>query len=61
LAQNDAGNEIAASDIGDLFAGHSLMVVGSAGYRFANYWKLGLPTLLLFLMAVFLVPVFWPF
>jgi di/tricarboxylate transporter len=40
----------------------NLMVMGPAGYRFADYWKLGLPMLLLFLLvSVFLVPVFWPF
>jgi di/tricarboxylate transporter len=32
------------------------------GYRFGDYWRLGLPLMLLFFMvAVFLVPVFWPF
>ena len=38
------------------------MVMGPAGYRFGDYWKLGLPLLvLIFVVAVFLVPVFWPF
>lgn len=40
----------------------NLMVMGSGGYRFGDYWKLGLPILLLFaLVAVLLVPVFWSF
>ena len=40
----------------------NLMVMEPAGYKFADYWKLGLPMLLLFMAAaVFLVPVFWPF
>jgi hypothetical protein len=35
---------------------------GQAGYRFGDYWKLGLPLLgVTFLVAVFLVPVIWPF
>jgi di/tricarboxylate transporter len=40
----------------------NMMVMGPGGYRFGDYWKLGLPLLLLFFTtAVFLVPVFWPF
>jgi di/tricarboxylate transporter len=40
----------------------NLMVMGPGAYRFGDYWKLGLPLLLLFvLVATFLVPVFWPF
>jgi len=32
------------------------------GYRFGDYWKLGLPMLALFgVIAVFWVPVFWRF
>ncbi|WBM80311.1 anion permease [Cryobacterium breve] len=38
------------------------MVMGPGAYRFGDYWKLGLPLLLLFIAgATFLVPVFWPF
>ena len=38
------------------------MVMGPAGYRFGDYWKLGLPLLVVtFVVAVFLVPLFWPF
>jgi di/tricarboxylate transporter len=40
----------------------NLMVMGPAGYRFGDYWKLGLPLLLVtFVVAVFVVPLFWPF
>ena len=35
---------------------------GPGGYRFGDYWKLGLPLLALFgVVAVLLVPVFWSF
>ena len=40
----------------------NMMVMGPAGYRFGDYWKLGLPLVLLFgVVSVLLVPVFWPF
>jgi di/tricarboxylate transporter len=40
----------------------NLMVMGPGGYRFGDYWKLGLPLLALFgVVAVLLVPVFWRF
>ena len=40
----------------------NLMVMGPGGYRFGDYWKLGLPLLVLYgLVAVLLVPVFWSF
>ena len=34
----------------------NLMVMEPGGYRFGDYWKLGLP-----LLVLFLVPVFWRF
>jgi di/tricarboxylate transporter len=38
----------------------NLMVMGPGGYRFGDYWKLGLPLLVLFgVVATLLVPVFW--
>jgi di/tricarboxylate transporter len=38
------------------------MVMGPAGYRFADYWPLGLPlTAFYFVVAVGLVPLIWPF
>ncbi len=40
----------------------NLMVMGPGGYRFGDYWKLGLPLLLFYgIVGVLLVPVFWPF
>ena len=40
----------------------NLMVLEPGGYRFGDYWKLGLPLLVLFgAVAVLLVPVFWSF
>jgi len=40
----------------------NLMVMGPGGYRFGDYWKLGLPLMALYLVvAVVLVPVIWPF
>jgi di/tricarboxylate transporter len=40
----------------------NLMVMGPGSYRFTDYWKFGLPLLLWFMVvAVFLVPVIWPF
>ncbi len=39
----------------------NLMVMGPGGYRFGDYHRLGLPLLGLFgIVAIFLVPVFWP-
>ena len=40
----------------------NLMVLDPGGYRFGDYWKLGLPLLVLFgVVATLLVPVFWSF
>jgi di/tricarboxylate transporter len=40
----------------------NLMVLEPGGYRFSDYWKLGLPLLVLYgVVAVGLVPVFWRF
>jgi di/tricarboxylate transporter len=40
----------------------NLMVMEPGGYRFGDYWNLGLPLLVLFgAVAVLLVPVFWSF
>ncbi len=40
----------------------NLMVMEPASYRFGDYWKLGLPMMALyFVVAVWLVPVIWPF
>lgn len=40
----------------------NMMVMGPAGYRFGDYWKLGLPLVALFgVVAVGLVPLVWRF
>src|SRR5262249_31327854 len=40
----------------------NLMVMGPGGYQFGDYWKLGLPVLLWFLVvAVVWVPLIWRF
>lgn len=40
----------------------NLMVMQPGGYRFGDYWRLGLPLMVLFLLvAVFYVPLIWPF
>ena len=40
----------------------NLMVMTPGGYRFSDYWKLGLPLLVLFgIVAVLLVPAIWSF
>ena len=40
----------------------NLMVMGPGGYRFGDYWKLGLPLLALYgVVGIFVVPLFWPF
>ncbi|WP_460772873.1 SLC13 family permease [Microbacterium sp. GXF7504] len=40
----------------------NLMVMAPGGYRFGDYWRLGLPLMLVFLAAAVLyVPLVWPF
>jgi len=40
----------------------NLMVMAPGGYAFSDYWKLGLPLMFLFMaVAVFVVPIFYPF
>jgi di/tricarboxylate transporter len=40
----------------------NMMIMGPAGYRFGDYWKLGLAMVaLFFVVAVLLVPLIWPF
>lgn len=52
----------AASFLTPIATPANLMVLGPGGYRFGDYWKLGLPLAVLFaLVAVFYVPVIWPF
>jgi di/tricarboxylate transporter len=40
----------------------NMIVMGPGGYRFGDYWRFGLPFLLLFfVVAVLLVPAVWSF
>ena len=40
----------------------NLMVMGPGGYRFGDYWKLGLPLMMwFFIISVFYVPLIWRF
>lgn len=40
----------------------NLMVMEPGAYKFTDYWKLGLPMLIwFFILAVFVVPMIWPF
>jgi di/tricarboxylate transporter len=52
----------AASFLTPIATPANLMVMAPGGYRFGDYWKLGLPLAVLFiLVAVLLVPVIWTF
>ncbi len=52
----------AASFLTPVATPRNTMVLEPGGYRFGDYWKLGLPLLLLFLaVAVFWVPLVWRF
>jgi di/tricarboxylate transporter len=40
----------------------NLIAMGAAGYKFGDYWKLGLAVMVVFfLVAILVVPIFWPF
>ncbi len=40
----------------------NMMIMGPGGYRFGDYWKLGVPLVALFaVLGIFLVPVIWSF
>lgn len=52
----------AASFLTPIATPANLMVMEPGGYRFGDYWKLGLPlALIFFAIAVFYVPLIWPF
>ncbi|SIT77103.1 SLC13 family permease [Microbacterium sp. RU33B] len=52
----------AASFLTPIATPANLMVMKPAGYRFGDYWKLGLPLAILFAtVAVLYVPLIWPF
>ena len=39
----------------------NILVMGPGGYRFTDYFKLGLPlTIIVFVCAMVLLPIFWP-
>ena len=41
---------------------NNLLVMGPGGYRFGDYWRVGLPLeALIVVMATMLLPIFWPF
>ena len=51
----------AASFLTPIATPANMMVMGAGGYRFSDYWKLGLATTLAwFVVAVLLIPVIWP-
>lgn len=55
------GVAAAASFLTPIATAANLMVKEPGGYRFGDYWRLGLPLVAWFLaVAVLLVPVFWP-
>jgi di/tricarboxylate transporter len=40
----------------------NLIAMGAAGYKFGDYWKLGIVVMaVFFVVAVVVVPIFWPF
>ena len=40
----------------------NLIAMGAAGYRFGDYWRLGIVVMaVFFVVSVFVVPIFWPF
>lgn len=52
----------AASFLTPIATPGNMMVMGPGGYRFGDYWKLGLPLMVWFLLVgVFLVPLMWTF
>jgi di/tricarboxylate transporter len=52
----------AASFLTPIATPANMMVMAPGGYGFGDYWKLGLPLAVLFIaVAVFYVPVMWPF
>lgn len=41
---------------------NNLLVMGPGGYRFSDYWRVGLPLeILIAVAATVLLPWFWPF
>ena len=51
----------AASFLTPIATPANMMVMGPAGYRFGDYWKFGLPLLLIWLaIALLVIPLVWP-
>jgi di/tricarboxylate transporter len=52
----------AASFLTPIATPTNLMVMGPGGYKFSDYWKLGLPLMIwFFVVSVFIVPLIWRF
>jgi di/tricarboxylate transporter len=52
----------AASFLTPIATPANMMVMGPGGYRFGDYWKFGLPVMLLWLVvALVVIPLVWPF
>jgi di/tricarboxylate transporter len=52
----------AASFLTPIATPANMMVMGPGGYRFGDYWKLGLPIMALWLVvALTVIPLVWPF
>jgi di/tricarboxylate transporter len=52
----------AASFLTPIATPANMMVMGPGGYRFGDYWKLGLPIMAMWLViAVGVIPLVWPF
>jgi di/tricarboxylate transporter len=52
----------AASFLPPIATPANMMVMGPGGYRFGDYWKLGLPVMALWIVvAVVVIPLMWPF
>jgi di/tricarboxylate transporter len=52
----------AASFLTPIATPANLMVMGPGGYKFGDYWKLGLPLMVLWLaVALAVIPLVWPF
>jgi di/tricarboxylate transporter len=52
----------AASFLTPIATPANMMVMGPGGYRFGDYWKLGLPVMGWFLIvSLTVIPAVWPF
>jgi hypothetical protein len=64
-SEGHVGNPDIVSDIiNNAATAHqnNLLVMGPGGYRFGDYWRIGLPLEILIVVgAMFLLPWFWPF